>query len=445
MHTNIRLARTLRDLYDPQREGTAFAIDGLVEPDVLTYWLQKGAMGQTSNQTLFLQQVEAGHRDADIQALNQQGRSPFEIYNILYNREAEESARAIQEWAGGADSLAFSRETDATRAADGEAIASEAQEIQAISPMVMVKLANVGVSPEAVRWMLREAVVRGAQRGVIVNPNITLVFGAQHYVNTVAGFIEGLEELVRLGYDVSGVRSVNSLFVSRVDTAVDGRIDQQLAATDNAADATCLESLKGKTAVAHAKKVYGMFRAIFLGEEFADMCEFFPPEIHATIKDLRTRFAKLKEQCPGVRPQRLLIASSGNKKPGVYSDLLYVLPFFGPYLGNTLPVKSLEVLEKRLNDIGIPVRDTVFDPLPWMPQNGDTIAAWEEAVMWGSAEVEPPEQILHLVAERVLAPQGVSLFALCDDLRDKGAQAFAQDQMKAYEVFKKKVEALTGS
>jgi hypothetical protein len=141
----------------------------------------------------------------------------------------------------------------------------------------------------------------------------------------------------------------------------------------------------------------------------------------------------------------LLIASSGNKKPGVYSDLLYVLPFFGPHLGNTLPVKSLEILEKRLNDTGIPVRDTVFDPLPWMPQTGDTIAAWEEAVMWGGAEVEPPEQILHLVAERILAPQGVSLFALCDDLRDKGAQAFAQDQMKAYEVFKKKVEALAGS
>jgi hypothetical protein len=249
-----------------------------------------------------------------------------------------------------------------------------------------------------------------------------------------------------LGYDVGGVRSVNSLFVSRMDTAVDGRIDQQLSITDNAADRDCLERLKGKTAVAHAKKVYGMFRAIFLGEDFADMCEFFPAEIHATLQDLRARFAALKQKCPGVRPQRLLIASSGNKKPGVYSDLLYILPLLGPYLGNTLPVKSLEVLEKRLNDVGVPARDTVFDPLPWMPQTGETIAAWEDAVMWGGgAEVEPPEQILHLIAERILAPQDVSLFAICDELRDKGAQAFAQDQMKAYDVFQKKVEALTGS
>ena len=62
------LARTLRDLYDSEGGGTAFALDGLVEADVLEKWLRLGVLGQTSNQTLFLAKVTAGLLDAEIAA-----------------------------------------------------------------------------------------------------------------------------------------------------------------------------------------------------------------------------------------------------------------------------------------------------------------------------------------------------------------------------------------
>ena len=431
------LARTLRDLYDTEEGGTAFALDGLVEADVLDKWLQLGVLGQTSNQTLFLAKVTVGLLDAEIAALHGEGKTPEEIFNLLYNQEAMDSARALERWVDARDSLAFSRETDATRAADGSAIAAEAQSIQAISPWLLVKLANVGPSPEAIRAMIRQAVEGGGERGRLVNPNITLVFGANHYVNTVWGYIEGLEAVAAKGIDVSGTKSVNSLFVSRLDTAVDGLIDRQLETNTSLSERDLLRHLRGKTAIAHAKKIYQMSRAIFLGEKFQDPQDLFT-NLHGSIENLRERFAKL-ENGP---IQRVLIASSGNKQSGVYSDLIYVLPFFGPHLGNTLPVKTLQVLEDRLNQTGMPIRPTVLDPIPWIIQEAETIRQWEEAVLSGTGSFKTADEILALIRDRVLDPNETSLTQISDDLRDKGAKAFAQDQMKAYGVFHQKVESL---
>ena len=431
------LARTLRDLYDSEGGGTAFALDGLVEADVLEKWLQLGVLGQTSNQTLFLAKVTAGLLDAEIAALRGEGRTPEEIFNLLYNQEAMDSARALERWVDARDSLAFSRETDATRAADGSAIAAEAQSIQAISPWLLVKLANVGPSPEAIRTMIRQAVEGGGESGRLVNPNITLVFGANHYINTVWGYIDGLESVAARGIDVSSTRSVNSLFVSRLDTAVDGLIDKQLETSPGPEDRDLLKHLRGKTAIAHAKKIYQMSRAIFLGEEFLDPESLFA-DLHPSIENLRERFARL-DNGP---IQRVLIASSGNKKSRVYSDLIYVLPFFGPHLGNTLPAKTLQILEDRLNRTGMPLRSTALDPIPWMIQQAETIEQWEEAVLSGTGTFRTADEILSLVRERVLALNGTSLTQISDDLRDKGAKAFSQDQVKAYEVFHEKVESL---
>ena len=139
----------------------------------------------------------------------------------------------------------------------------------------------------------------------------------------------------------------------------------------------------------------------------------------------------------------MLIASSGNKRPNHYSELIYILPFFGPHLGNTLPVKSLAGLQERLSRSGIPLRDTVNDPMPWMIQSGETIAAWEGAVIQGDGRpTKTPDEVLRLVRDHVLAPSNTTLTAISDELRDKGAKAFADDQLKAYELFEQKVQSL---
>ncbi len=261
--TRLTLARTLRDLYDPAEKGTAFAIDGFVPEEVLAYWLGRGVLGQTSNQTLFLQRLQEGALDEDILRLHREGLTPAEIFNRLYDREVAKSAEALARWVSD-DHLGVSRETDALRAHNPEAVAAEAVQIQRLSPHIFVKIANVGATPEQVRATIAGAMVRAYREGIFLNPNITLVFGIQHYLNTVTGFLDGLEAIAQMGGDPSPVNSVNSLFVSRLDTATDELIDRQMQREPQ--KGALLAMLKGKAGIAHAKLVYRLFRAIFFAE-----------------------------------------------------------------------------------------------------------------------------------------------------------------------------------
>jgi transaldolase len=439
----MMLARTLRDLYDPEQEGTAFAIDGFVPDELLRAWLGKGVIGQTSNQTLFLQCLQEGALDDAILRLHQQGLSPADIFNCLYNAEVTKSAEALARWANDEDHLGVSRETDALRANDPEAVISEAIQIQRLSPRIFVKLANVG-TPEQVRAMIAAAMVRAFREGIPLNPNITLVFGAHHYLNTVAGYLDGLMAITDLGGDPTAIRSVNSLFVSRLDVATDELIERQQQT--NPAQRDALEMLKGKAGIAHAKFVYRLFCAIFFGEPLEDASGLLTDDERQRVAELNERWRWLKERFPRLRVQRLLLASTGNKKPGVYSELLYVLPLLGPHLANTLPLKTLEALERFLSERGIPKRATIWEPLPWMVQNSGTIRAWEEAVIHiGSTPTKSPDEVLRLLHEQVYAPQGTSLRRLTDELRDKGAEAFARDQRRAYELFAERIATLTGA
>jgi len=439
-----RIARSIRELYNPAEEGTVFAIDGFVPEDVLESWLSKGVLGQTSNQTLFLQRLQEGALDEAILNLHRQGLSPEEIFNRLYDREAAKSAQMLQRWVSEQDHIGVSRETDALKAHDHEAVINEAVQIQKISPRVFVKLANVGESSEQIRAMVAGAMVRAFREGVFLNPNITLVFGFHHYLNTVAGFIDGLEAIVQLGGDPTPVRSVNSLFVSRLDVATDELIDQRKQVVPEKANE--LEMLKGKIGIAHAKFVYRIFRAIFFGEPFEEEAKVLTEDEKALVTELNARWKRLKGKFPNLRVQRILLASTSNKKPKVYSELLYVLPLLGPHLGNTIPVQTLEALERFLQERGIPLRPTVLEPVPWILQNGETIRAWEDAVInIGSTPTRSPDEVLRLVCQEVYEPLGTSLRQLCDQLRDKGAEAFAKDQRKAYELLAQRIAALIGS
>ena len=428
-------ARSLHDLYDPETGGNAFLIDGLTEPDVLEAWLRKGVLGQTSNQTLFLKKVQAGQFDQQIAELKRAGKSVSEIFNTLYNHEALRSAAVLERLVDRERSFLFSRETDATQAANPTVVVQEASQLQSLSPWLMIKLANVGPSPEAIRAMIRDAVALGARKGTLINPNITLVFGMHHYLNTVAGYIEGLEAARAAGADIRHVKSVNSLFVSRLDTAVDKLIDERLRQRDDER----LRLLKGKTAIANAKLVYRLFRAVFLGEPLSD-----PLGALGALAEEAARWAeRFRALGPGAPLQRLLIASSSNKKPGVYSELIYVLPLLGPYVANTVPVQTLEALERKLKAEGITRRNTIFDPLPWIEQTAETIGEWERRVLEGGGpDAKTADEVIQLVRELVLEPAGTTLEELTDGLRDAGAEAFARDQLKAYEIFEEKVASL---
>ena len=78
------------------------------------------------------------------------------------------------------------------------------------------------------------------------------------YEQVVEAYISGLEDLKRAGGDVSKIGSVASIFVSRIDTAVDKRLDKL-------GDKQVADRLRGKVAIANAKIAYARYQALFSG------------------------------------------------------------------------------------------------------------------------------------------------------------------------------------
>jgi transaldolase len=120
--------------------------------------------------------------------------------------------------------------------------------------------------------------------------------------------MKGTEQwLGRSGADPRPVKSVASLFLSRVDTLVDKRLDTIGGAA---------LALRGRAGVALAKLAYQEYKTVFGGPLFAPL------------------------SAKGVRRQYLLWASTGTKNPA-YSDVMYVEPLIGPETINTLPDATL--------------------------------------------------------------------------------------------------------
>ena len=143
-----------------------------------------------------------------------------------------------------------------------------------------------------------------------VSVNVTLMFSLAHVDAVASAYVAGLERLRQAGGDPASVMSVASLFLSRVDTAVDKRLEEI------GGDAL---QLRGKSAVAMAKLAYRRYLERFH---------------HAGFTPLRSA---------GARPQFMLWASTGTKNPA-YHDLLYVEPLIGPETVNTLPDATLAAL-----------------------------------------------------------------------------------------------------
>ncbi|MGH9102156.1 MAG: transaldolase family protein, partial [Acidimicrobiales bacterium] len=151
--------------------------------------------------------------------------------------------------------------------------------------------------------------------------NVTLIFSLERYDEVVEAYLAGLETCAASGAaDLSGVHSVASFFVSRVDTEVDRRLEA--IAGDHGdgpgGDPEPL-ALRGRAAVAQAQIAYEHFLRAFSGERWESLA------------------------ARGARVQRPLWASTSAKNPA-YPDLLYVDSLIGPDTVNTMPEKTLGAL-----------------------------------------------------------------------------------------------------
>ena len=130
--------------------------------------------------------------------------------------------------------------------------------------------------------------------------NVTLLFSREQYVAAAAAYLRGVERRIEAGLNPA-VASVASLFVSRWDVAVSGKVPSELT---------------NRLGIAVAQRAYKAYRELLAS----------------------ARFQRAANE--GARAQRLLWASTGTKDPKA-SDTLYVKALAAPFTVDTMPEGTL--------------------------------------------------------------------------------------------------------
>ena len=262
--------------------------------------IDQGLRGVTSNPSIFEGAI-VGSVDYDDELKRLVGRnvSNEEIFETLMLDDIARAAdllRPVYDSLDGSDGY-VSVEVSPRLAGDAEGMVEQARRFfyKLDRPNVMVKIPATSAGIPAVRILIGEG----------ININTTLIFSVAQYRAVAKAYIEGLEAFAAGGGNLSKVASVASLFVSRVDTAVDRELEK-----------VGEKALQGKIAIANAKLVYAEFRKIFSSP----------------------RWERLKAM--GARIQRPLWASTSTKNPS-YPDTLYIDNLIGPDTVNTIPPAAL--------------------------------------------------------------------------------------------------------
>jgi len=269
--------------------------------------LDRGIVGMTSNPSIFQKAIgDSDAYDDELRRLVRAGRSAADIYDDLVLDDIRAAAallRPVYEGTGGRDGY-VSIEVAPALADDTERTLREARRLFSYLnlPNVMIKIPGTPAGLPAIR----QAIADG------INVNVTLLFAVANYRAVAAAYLGGLEERAAAGWSIGGIASVASFFVSRVDTAVDTRLDALIARAADDGARRELTALKGTAAVANAVVAYAAFREIFSGPRWAALA------------------------ARGARAQRPLWASTSMKDPA-QRDVRYVEALIGPDTVDTMP------------------------------------------------------------------------------------------------------------
>lgn len=284
----------------------------LASGELLRLITRDGLGGLTSNPTILEQAINRSDAyDEEIAILARRGLSTPEIYEQLAVEDLAEAAdllHPVYEATGGADGY-VSLEVSPTLAHDAAGTVAEAHRLwrRLGRDNVMIKVPGTEAGFAAVRRLVADG----------IHVNVTLLFSVAQYEATVAAYLAGLQERLARGQDLARVASVASVFVSRIDTAVDRALDRLVLAAPDVETRNRLEALKGRAAVANAKLIYRRFTELFAGPAWERLA------------------------AAGARRQRPLWASTGTKNPK-YSDVMYIEALVGPDTVNTMPPGTLK-------------------------------------------------------------------------------------------------------
>jgi transaldolase len=285
----------------------------LMEGGKLARMIELGLRGMTSNPAIFNRAIgESDDYDALIERLAP-GRSPFDVYDELSVgdiRKAADIFLPVYRETGGLDGY-VSLEIDPRLAYKIDETVAEGKRLAAKvdRPNVMFKVPATGEGMRAVE----ELTAAG------MNINVTLIFGVSQYRAAAAAYLRGVERFLQRGGEAGRVRSVASVFASRIDTLADRLLAESPAGKK---DAARVKALQGRAAVANCRLIYKAYLDLFSGSGFAP---------------LRAR---------GANVQRVLWGSTGTKNPA-YSDIKYVTELIGKGTVNTVPEKTFEAFLAR--------------------------------------------------------------------------------------------------
>ena len=254
--------------------------------------------GLTSNPTIFDHAIKnSSAYDAAIREDLAKGKSGEALFFDLALEDLTQAAdlfRPIYDRTNGVDGW-VSLEVSPLLAYDTASTLAAAKELHARAgrPNLLIKIPGTKEGLPAIE----EAIFAG------VPINVTLLFSREHYVAAAEAFLRGIERRIDAGLKPD-VGSVASVFISRWDAAVAGKVPAALA---------------NKLGIAIAGRTY------------------------KAARDLLGSPRWQRSYNAGARPQRLLWASTGTKDPKA-SDVLYIKALAAPFTVNTMPEGTLKAL-----------------------------------------------------------------------------------------------------
>jgi transaldolase len=293
----MKATRILHDL------GQSLWLDNitrnLLKTGVLRRYIDEFSVtGLTSNPTIFDQAIKnSGDYDDAIKSKLAEGKSGEKLFFELALEDLTQAAdlfRPIFERTCGVDGW-VSLEVSPLLAHDTKSTIAAAKDLhaQARRPNLFIKIPGTTEGLPAIE----EAIFAG------VPINVTLLFSDDQYLAAANAFMRGIERRIEAGLKPD-VQSVASIFISRWDVAVTGKVP---------------EALNDRLGIAIAKRTYKAYLGLLSSPRW------------------------MRAYNVGARPQRLLWASTGTKDPKAW-DVLYIKSLAAPFTVNTMPEETLKAL-----------------------------------------------------------------------------------------------------
>jgi transaldolase len=252
--------------------------------------------GLTSNPTIFDNAIKnSAMYDEDISRTSSSAKSEEDLFFPLALADLTRAAELFQPVFARTDGVDgwVSLEVSPLLAHDTDSTLAAALDLhkRAGKPNLFIKIPGTAEGLPAIE----AAIFAG------VPVNVTLLFSREQYVAAAEAYLRGVERRIAAGLNPA-VASVASLFVSRWDVAVGGKVPAELT---------------NRLGIAVAERAYKAYLELLASPRFQRAAN------------------------SGARAQRLLWASTGTKDPKA-PDALYVKALAAPFTVNTMPEATLK-------------------------------------------------------------------------------------------------------